>query len=75
MCIVYQEKSNKTNFKQRESYSKKAIKNFVNQKGILNMTVFVPWSGGKDSSYVAHQLKFKYGANRLLVTFSPFNTQ
>ena len=31
----------------------------------------VPWSGGKDSSSVAHKLKFKYGMNPLLVTFSP----
>jgi N-acetyl sugar amidotransferase len=31
----------------------------------------VPWSGGKDSSYVAHRLKFEFGLNPLLVTFSP----
>ena len=31
----------------------------------------VPWSGGKDSSAIAHKLKFKYGMNPLLVTFSP----
>tara|TARA_B100001093_G_scaffold520481_2_gene616529 strand:+ start:1781 stop:2902 length:1122 start_codon:yes stop_codon:yes gene_type:complete len=31
----------------------------------------VPWSGGKDSSSVAHKLKFKYNMNPLLVTFSP----
>ena len=31
----------------------------------------VPWSGGKDSSYVAYVLKFKYKMNPLLVTFSP----
>jgi len=31
----------------------------------------VPWSGGKDSSSVAYRLKFVYGLNPLLVTFSP----
>lgn len=31
----------------------------------------VPWSGGKDSSSIAHKLKFKYRMNPLLVTFSP----
>ena len=31
----------------------------------------VPWSGGKDSSTIAHKLKFEFGLNPLLVTFSP----
>lgn len=31
----------------------------------------VPFSGGKDSAYVAHRLKFEFGLNPLLVTFSP----
>jgi len=31
----------------------------------------VPWSGGKDSSAIAHRLKFEFGLNPLLVTFSP----
>jgi N-acetyl sugar amidotransferase len=31
----------------------------------------VPWSGGKDSSSIAYKLKFEYGLNPLLVTFSP----
>jgi N-acetyl sugar amidotransferase len=31
----------------------------------------VPWSGGKDSSYIAYRLKFEFGMNPLLVTFSP----
>ncbi|OIQ50050.1 hypothetical protein BerOc1_01980 [Pseudodesulfovibrio hydrargyri] len=31
----------------------------------------VPWSGGKDSSYVAHRLKYEFGMTPLLVTFSP----
>ena len=31
----------------------------------------VPWSGGKDSSSIAWKLKYEYGMNPLLVTFSP----
>jgi len=31
----------------------------------------VPWSGGKDSSSIAYKLKFEFGLNPLLVTFSP----
>lgn len=31
----------------------------------------VPWSGGKDSSTIAYKLKFEFGMNPLLVTFSP----
>ena len=33
--------------------------------------VIVPSSGGKDSGYVAHKLKYDYGMNPLLVTWSP----
>ena len=33
--------------------------------------VVVPSSGGKDSAFVAHQLKYKYGMNPLTVTWTP----
>ncbi|MCB1176970.1 MAG: N-acetyl sugar amidotransferase, partial [Leptospiraceae bacterium] len=33
--------------------------------------VIVPSSGGKDSGFVAHQLKYKYGMNPLTVTWTP----
>lgn len=33
--------------------------------------VIVPGSGGKDSAYTAHILKYKYGMNPLTVTWSP----
>lgn len=33
--------------------------------------VIVPSSGGKDSAFVAHMLKFKYGMNPLTVTWAP----
>ncbi len=31
----------------------------------------VPWSGGKDSSAIAYRIKYEFGLNPLLVTFSP----
>jgi N-acetyl sugar amidotransferase len=34
--------------------------------------VLVPGSGGKDSAFVAHQLKTKYGMHPLTVTWAPF---
>ena len=33
--------------------------------------VIVPSSGGKDSAFVAHQLRYKYNMNPLTVTWSP----
>ena len=33
--------------------------------------VIVPCSGGKDASYIAHELKHKYGMNPLTVTWAP----
>ena len=36
-----------------------------------NYDCVVPWSGGKDSSMIACKLKFEFGLNPLLVTFSP----
>ena len=36
-----------------------------------NYDCIVPWSGGKDSSYVALKLKDEYGLRPLLVTFNP----
>ncbi len=41
------------------------------KKNRLNYDCIVPWSGGKDSSYIATKLKFEFGLNPLLVTFSP----
>ena len=32
----------------------------------------VPFSGGKDSVFVAHQLKYRFGMNPLCTTWAPF---
>jgi len=41
------------------------------RKGNGEYDVIVPCSGGKDGSFVAHQLKTKYGMNPLAVTWAP----
>lgn len=41
------------------------------RKGNGEYDVIVPCSGGKDGSFVAHQLKFEYGMNPLTVTWAP----
>ncbi|MDP1604367.1 MAG: N-acetyl sugar amidotransferase [Legionella sp.] len=41
------------------------------KKGNGEYDVIVPCSGGKDGSFVAHQLKYKYGMNPLTVTWAP----
>lgn len=41
------------------------------RKGNGEYDVIVPCSGGKDGSFVAHQLKEKYGMNPLAVTWAP----
>lgn len=41
------------------------------RKGNGEYDVIVPCSGGKDGSFVAHQLKYHYGMNPLTVTWSP----
>lgn len=65
----YKKKNEQINFNTRENELRKILKN--NKPKNSKYDCIVAWSGGKDSSYVAYQLKFKYGANPLLVTFSP----
>lgn len=52
---------------------KKEFVNFIEPYRSKNgaWDCIVPWSGGKDSSAVAYKLKFEFGMNPLLVTFSP----
>ena len=59
----------KINFKIRE---KKLLKLLAQHRGKYGeFDCIVPSSGGKDSCYAAHILKFKYGMNPLTVTWPP----
>ncbi len=61
------------NWSQRKDEFTEIIKKIksISKKNNSHYDCVVPWSGGKDSSYIAMQLKYEYGLNPLLVTFSP----
>jgi len=54
----------------REHEFKKILDQYRSRNG--HYDVVVPGSGGKDSFYVAHQLKHKYNMNPITVTFAPY---
>ena len=60
---------NSINWDERENQLHKLLDKHRSRNGAWD--VVVPSSGGKDSGYVAHQLKYKYGMNPLTVTWSP----
>jgi N-acetyl sugar amidotransferase len=57
------------NWEEREKQLEALCDKFRRNDGTYD--VIVPSSGGKDSFYVAHQLKYKYGMNPLTVTWAP----
>ena len=54
---------------ERDSQLRKLLSRFRKSDGSYD--VIVPGSGGKDSAYASHVLKYKYGMNPLTVTWSP----
>ena len=67
-CNFSDLKKNDFDWKKRESELKKLCDKFRKKN---RFDVIVPCSGGKDGSYVAHQLKNLYGMTPLCVTWSP----
>ncbi len=68
-CQFAEFKRKKINWKKREEELLRLLdkhRSKTNKNDII-----VPCSGGKDGSWVAHQLKFKYGMNPLCVTWRP----
>ena len=65
----YLSDQNKIDYKERLNELKEILKKYKSKNGYYDC--IVPWSGGKDSSYIAHRLKFEFGMNPLLVTFAP----
>ena len=65
----YLEARKKENFSFKKKELKTICDTYRSRSGYYDC--IVPWSGGKDSSYVAHRLKFEFNMNPLLVTFSP----
>ena len=60
---------NKIDWKSREEELVKLLDQHRSKNG--DHDVLVPTSGGKDSTYVAHQLKYVYGMNPLGVSWAP----
>ena len=67
-CNYFEYKA-KINWKERENELLKLLEKYRSNDS--NYDCVVPSSGGKDSAYVAHELKTKYGMNPLSVTWSP----
>ncbi|MCC7532420.1 MAG: N-acetyl sugar amidotransferase [Bacteroidia bacterium] len=67
-CRWFEEKK-KIDWKERENQLQELCNRFRRNDGSYD--VIVPSSGGKDSFFVAHQLKYKYGMNPLTVTWAP----
>jgi N-acetyl sugar amidotransferase len=68
-CNFAEFKKSKINWNDRENELLKLLDRHRRNDGSFD--VIVPASGGKDSAYVAHELKHKYGMNPLTVTWSP----
>jgi len=62
-------KNNKIDWKKREEELVELLDK--HRRNDSTWDVVVPSSGGKDSAYVAHQLKHRYGMHPLLVTWTP----
>ena len=68
-CNYASYKQNAVNWDKREEELLTLCDRFRRNDGSYD--VIVPCSGGKDSAYVAHQLKFHYGMTPLTVTSAP----
>jgi len=68
-CQNTAEYKDKIDWDDRELELKKLLDKHRSKDG--SWDVIVPSSGGKDSAFVAHQLKYKYGMNPLTVTWAP----
>ena len=68
-CQFAEFKRKKINWKKREDELLRLLDKYRSKTN--KNDIIVPCSGGKDGSWVAHQLKYKYGMNPLCVTWRP----
>lgn len=68
-CRYHEVKEKGIDWQQRENVLLKLLDKFRSKDGSYD--VVVPGSGGKDSAYTSHILKYKYGMNPLTVTWAP----
>jgi len=69
-CRYAEEKNTKIDWNLREKELKELLLKYRSKDGSYDC--IVPSSGGKDSGYVAYQLKNIYGMHPLTVTWAPF---
>jgi len=68
-CVYHDEKEKGINWDDRDKKLRELLSRFKKNDGSYD--VIVPGSGGKDSAFTAHILKYKYGMNPLTVTWAP----
>ena len=68
-CRLAEQKSQIINWDEREQQLKEVCEQYRSKDGSYDC--IVPGSGGKDSFYAAHMLKYKYGMHPLTVTWAP----
>jgi N-acetyl sugar amidotransferase len=68
-CRYHAEKELNIDWQEREEQLLGLLSKFKKRDG--GYDVIVPGSGGKDSAFTAHILKYKYGMNPLTVTWAP----
>lgn len=68
-CRFNDQKETNIDWDERDKTLRKLCDKFRRNDGSYD--VIVPGSGGKDSAYTAHILKYKYGMNPLTVTWAP----
>jgi N-acetyl sugar amidotransferase len=68
-CRFHETKESDIDWQEREETLRKLLDKFRSRNGSYD--VVVPGSGGKDSAYTSHILKYKYGMNPLTVTWAP----
>jgi len=68
-CKFQDTKESQINWGKREDYLKELAAKHKRKDG--GYDVIVPGSGGKDSAFTSHILKYKYGMNPLTVTWAP----
>ena len=69
-CEYSEYKRNEIDWEQREKELINILDKFRSRNNSFDC--IVPCSGGKDGSYVAHTLKYKYNMKPLTITWSPF---
>ena len=68
-CRYNSQKNQNIDWTDREQKLQLLLNKYKSKDGSYD--VIVPGSGGKDSAYTAHILKYKYGMNPLTVTWAP----